>query len=196
MNLVRIVLSAVMVAVSFLVMDSAVAQAQTTDCSKRNPPFPDYDSSEVLRNVSTNRAGTVPIRRGFYCVPDAAKGDPGEESKWGFGFGYDKARNRHNIPSLNAQEFVLKSSSSFKTTDGWNFIAFGREKVCNTGGRDCRVTKEQRVVGASSEKNSEEYYDMPAGNPVGLLTVYCDYGDPVRLKCEDWVNKALKNGRG
>ncbi|MGW6421418.1 hypothetical protein ACWF82_01980 [Nocardia sp. NPDC055053] len=196
MKPIRIVLSAAMIAVSFLAVDSAVAQAQTTDCSKRNPPFPNQDSSEIMRNVATDRAGTVPIRRGFYCVPNDAEGNPAAESDRGFGFGYDKARNRHNIPSLNAQQFVLRSSSTFKTSEGWNFIAYGREKVCQQGGRQCRVTKEQKVVGASSEKNAAEYYDMPAGNPVGLLTVYCDYGDPVRLKCEDWVNKALKNGLG
>ncbi len=64
--------------------------------------------------------------------------------------------------------------------------------VCQNDGRDCTPRKQQKVVGASSSKDAETYFDMPAGNPVGLLTVYCDYGDTTRLRCEDWVNKALR----
>ncbi|WP_378730441.1 hypothetical protein [Nocardia brasiliensis] len=174
------------------VLAAGPASAQTsTDCSKRQPPFPGYDSAQIMRQVQTT-VGTVPIRRGFYCVPDSAVGNEAQESLSAFGFGYDKARHRHKITSLNAIDFVLKSPVTSRSAEGYNFVAYARELVCQRDGRECKATKQQKVIGASSNKNADTYYEMPAGNPVGLLTVYCDYEDKFKLRCEDWVNKGLR----
>ncbi|MGX1773697.1 hypothetical protein ACWIGW_16415 [Nocardia brasiliensis] len=170
------------------------ASAQiTTDCSKRQPPFPKHDSAAIMRDVQT-AVGVVPVRRGFYCVPDDAVGNPAREARSGFGFGYDKAAHRHNISKLNAIDFVLKDPQPIRSNEGYNFTAYARELVCEKDGQRCAPRKQQKVIAASSTKNPDKglYYEMPAGNPVGLLTVYCDYGDPVKLRCEDWVNKALR----
>ncbi|MFC9876257.1 hypothetical protein [Nocardia salmonicida] len=190
-------LVAAITAVACLIPANAPAHAQvTTDCSKREPAFPNHNSSEVMRNVPTTAGWTVPVRRGFYCVPDSAKGDIALEAKYGWGFGYDKVLYRHNISSLNAITFVLKSERTFTNASGdTNFRAWAREKRCQ-GGKNCVVVKEQEVL-ASASKKAVEPYDpgrMPGGDPLGLLTLYCVYGDGTKLRCEDWINKALKNG--
>lgn len=199
MKIVCLSLAAAVVASVFSVVLAAPASA-AGDCSVRNPPFSDYDSSEIKVNVPTGDPdiGVVPIRRGFYCRPDAAVGNEVLEASQGFGFGYDKARNRHNITTQTAMVFVLQSPYNFETTNdlgtGWNFIAYAREKQCSPPGQNCQFLQEQKVVAGTSEANVDEYYDMPAGDPVGLLTVYCDYGVPTRLRCDPWVTRALSNG--
>ena len=201
MRFTRIFLAALIAATAGVIGLPTQANAQTDDCSKRNPPFSDYNSGEILVNVPTDDAdiGTVPIRRGFYCVPNSAVGNEALEAAQGFGFGYDKARNRHNITKFSAIGFILKSPYNFETTSdlgpGWNFVAYARKKERQSDGT-WKILAEQKVIAATSEANRDEYYDMPAGNPVGLITAYCDFGNPLKLRCQDWVTKGLSNGEG
>lgn len=202
MHFTRILLAALIASTAAIIGFPMQAGAQTDDCSKRNPPFPDYNSGEVLVNVPTDDPddiGIVPIRRGFYCVPNSAMGNEALEAAQGFGFGYDKARNRHNITKFSAIGFILQSPYNFETTSdlgpGWNFVAYAREKEREPDG-EWIILQEQKVIAATSEANRDEYYDMPAGNPVGLITAYCDFGNPAKLRCQDWVTKGLSNGEG
>ncbi|WP_306356158.1 MULTISPECIES: hypothetical protein [unclassified Nocardia] len=174
------------------IIGTGPAHAQVTDdCSTRDPAFPNHNSSEVLRTVET-KVGTFPIRRGFYCVPNDAVGDPVAEYQRGFGFGYDKARHRHAITKIKIMEWPLKHSTPQKNTDGhYNFYALARKGRCDSNGKNCEITERMPVVAVVSPKNFDTYYTMPAGNPVGFLTFYCDSGDPSKLRCPDWVNTAL-----
>ncbi|MEU1984515.1 hypothetical protein [Nocardia sp. NPDC019395] len=79
----------------------------------------------------------------------------------------------------------------------YNFIMYARAKRCDSAGNNCEVVKQQEVIAATSGNTVASYYPgaMPAGNPIGLLTVYCNYNDPSKLRCEDWVNKPSKPAR-
>ncbi|MFC8383754.1 hypothetical protein [Nocardia sp. NPDC057272] len=190
-------LAIAIIAATYLIPATAPAYAQTTtDCSKREPAFPNQNSAEVMRNVPTRAGWTVPVRRGFYCVPDSAKGNIVAEARYGWGFGYDKVRHRHSISSLNAIHFVLTAERTFTNAAGdTNFRVWARERRCQ-GGKNCVTLREQEVLGSASKKSVDPYDPgrMPGGDPLGLLTVYCVYGDGTKLRCDDWVNNALKNG--
>lgn len=182
--------------------------AQSQDCSTSNPPFPGYDSAQIERNIPINNpliADTIPLRTGFYCKPSwIPDGDLVNESIYGFGFGYDKVRHRHNISSRNAIQFAFsdkKPSSRYDSDIGgnvWEFHTWARARDCST--QPCELLNEQKVVGIATTVVRDTYYNMPAriddsdSKPVGVMTVYCDYGEPAELRCEDWVNTALKNG--
>ncbi|MEG8179283.1 hypothetical protein GZH49_12165 [Nocardia terpenica] len=191
MKILRIILTA-LVLVGGGIMVAHPAAAQTTDdCGKRNPPFPKQDSSKVERTVQT-AVGAIPLRRGFYCVPKSAEGNEVAEATYGFGFGMDKVRYRHHITKIKVVEFPLKESSPRMNERGvYEFHATARMKRCSESGTDCEIIKKQPVIAVASTRKEDEYYGMPGGDPLGLMTFYCDYGDPTRLRCEPWVNTAL-----
>ncbi|MBF6185987.1 hypothetical protein [Nocardia farcinica] len=94
---------------------------------------------------------------------------------------------------------MARASKHRIALDEWNF------RVWATGGTDCsdparvETCKNQvqvPVIGASTEGGDdyEPLGGMPAGDPLGLQTVYCDYGDVTRLRCEIWVTAALIEG--
>lgn len=183
------------------------ANAQSGDCSTRTPPFPDHDSAEIMRNIPIDNplvASTIPLRRGFYCKPGwIPEDDLFSESRYGFGFGYDKVRHRHNIQSLNAIHFAFSSKSPTSRYDQeiggnvWEFKTWARARDCSTN--PCQLLNTQEVIGIATTVTREVFHDMPSRvddsdtNPVGVMTVYCQYNDPAALRCEDWVNTALKN---
>ena len=90
-----------------------------------------------------------------------------------------------------------------KTDDwgfGWNFTVYA------VGGTDCPVgsydveeceNKVQVPVVAATTEGGEPHDPqggMPAGEPLGLQTVYCDYGIKTKLRCDIWVTAALLQG--
>lgn len=176
MRRIRMLVIPISAALVALALNTAVAQAQSAP--------PGYRSDEVLRSVTTATGGVVPIRRGWY--------NPTDES----GFGYNKACQRHNICDLDAIAFVLRSPVVVpkENEPGFNYIAYARRTAFGT------PTDQVKVIAADNPGDFPVYYGSPAGNPVGLQTVYCDTvpeGVPVLdLKCPDWVNEALaRQGR-
>lgn len=91
---------------------------------------------------------------GFYSVPNAAVTEP-QQAGQGFGFGCDKARNRHNIRKFSAIGFILKSPYNFETANdtgpGWNFVTYARKKERSIGGGEWKVLEEQKLIAATSE---------------------------------------------
>ncbi|MFE9583042.1 hypothetical protein ACFYO1_42180 [Nocardia sp. NPDC006044] len=194
------------------------AQADVDDCTgtAADPIFPGYDSSEKLGSYDNPTAGEVFIRRGFYCVPKSSQGNPVLEAANGFGFGLDKVQNRHYIgrpqdgydraTALRAVKFVLAAPSSNVTTKtddwgfGWNFLAYANGGTeCPKGSHDpeaCANKISVPVRAASTEGGAEREPKggMPAGDPLGLQTVYCDYGAAAKLRCDLWVTAALDKG--
>jgi hypothetical protein len=197
---------------------TATAHADEATCTGTpdDPIYPNYDSSKVLATYTNTTAGEIDIRHGFYCVPAASAGNLALESKTGFGFGLDKVQNRHAIgrpqdgwkqaEAIRAVKFVLSAPNSNVTskTDewgfGWNFAVYavgGTE--CPKGSTNANACKNQLsvpVIGASTEGGAanDPRGGMPAGDPLGLQTVYCDYGDANRLRCDLWVTAALIKG--
>ena len=48
------------------------------------------------------------------------------------------------------------------------------------------------MIAAVNLENRPLYYDWPAGDPVGLQTVYCDgYDEEIDYKCPSWANTYL-----
>ncbi len=191
MKIIKIVLTALILVGGGIVVGHPASAQGTDDCSKRNPPFPKYDSSAVLRTVPT-AVGDIPIRRGFYCVPNSAQGNEVAEASLGFGFGMDKVQHRHHITKIKIVDFPLRNSAPRKNERGvYEFRATARMKRCSDSGTNCEIIKKQPVIAVASTRKEDTYYDMPGGDPLGLMTLYCDYGDPTRLRCEPWVNTAL-----
>ncbi|MGW5377011.1 hypothetical protein ACWESM_16310 [Nocardia sp. NPDC003999] len=194
------------------------AHASTATCTGTpdDPVFPNYDSDKILATYTTKNRSEVDIRRGYYCVPTSAQGDPALEADQGLGFGLDKVQNRHYIgrpqdgwheaEAIRAVKFVLSAPTeniNSKTDDwgfGWNF------KVWAIGGTecpkathnpdDCKNKTQVPVIAASTEGGADHdpRGGMPAGDPLGLQTVYCDYGQKTRLRCDLWVTAALLKG--
>lgn len=199
----RLLVSALLIIVlasSTIVHEPHTASAQTADCSKRNPPFPDHPSGEILAYVQPDdrEFARVPLRRGFYCVPTAAEGNEAAEYTSGFGFGYDKARHRHNIPDYSAIVFILQAPYAFPSDLGENYIAYARKWSEPIDGSPRELIEEQKVIAATNRAKQAEYFDMPSqdgdSDSVGLLTAYCQFPDPTKLRCQEWVSEALSNG--
>lgn len=195
-----------------------VAHAGVADCTgtPEEPIYPDYDSSAKLGSYTSSTTGEVLIRRGFYCVPKSSEGNPAAESANGFGFGLDKVQNRHYIgrpqdgysqnEAMRAVKFVLSApnsninSKSDEWGFGWNFLVYANGGTeCPKGSHDpddCENKVSIKVRAATTEGGAQ-YWDnagMPVGDPLGLQTVYCDYGDVTRLRCDLWVTAALVKG--
>lgn len=182
-----LIFSLLIASISFV----GTASAADGDCDPNGQSFPGYQSGTILLTVDPDDPylASIPARRGFYCI---------QANGTGLGFGYDKAWHRHNITNLKSIQFALKAPYFFAVASdiggtGYNFVSYARRKECDEKG-NCEFTDEQKVVAATTTGNSDYYYGMPAGHPVGLVTVYCDYGDPTRLLCEPWVDVALAAG--
>lgn len=63
-------------------------------------------------------------------------------------------------------------------------------------GKDSRgnIVKSQKIPAVSVPRASSRIGGYQTSYPVGLLTMYCDYGDPSRLKCPDWINLGTRQG--
>ncbi|MCM6778719.1 hypothetical protein NDR87_35110 [Nocardia sp. CDC159] len=136
--------------------------------------------------------GDIPIRRGYYCVPKKYEGNEVAESTYGYGFGMDKARYRHHITRIKVIDFTLRNSRGTGNPRGnYEFHAWARKKRCDDSGNNCKVIQSQEVIAVASRGEGKDPYDMPTGSPIGLITFYCNYGDPTKLRCESWVNTSL-----
>lgn len=170
---------------------ASTASAADGDCDPNGQSFPGYPSGTILLTVDPDDQylASIPVRRGFYCI---------QANGTGLGFGYDKAWHRHNIKNLKSIQFVLQAPYYFEVASdiggkGYNFVSYAQRKECDAEG-NCEVKEDQKVVAATTTGNNDYYYGMPAGHPIGLVTVYCDYGDPLKLLCKDWVDVALAAG--
>lgn len=208
---------------SHLFFNPPVAYASVSDCSGNpsSPIYPGYDSSESLALVNNSKAGSILIRQGFYCVPEYVGGGqtpPLWEYNEGFGFGIDKVQNRHYVgrpqdgwsksDAIKAAAFVLTADSSrtWSKSDewgfGWNFeVTAQRGMECPEGATevsDCNVIQQMDVRAASTEGGDdyEPRGGMPAGEPLGLQTVYCLMNPPTELRCPPWVTNAMVAGAG
>lgn len=129
------------------------------------------------------------IRRGFY------------NETLDRGFGFDKAGYKHNINSLPGMEFALRSPYTFvpRNAGAKGFVAYARRMECSiyAPNSDCRLTDELRVLSIYQPNGQPEYHGEPAGDPVGLLTMYCSIppDQPNREKCPSWVDRSLTAGR-
>ncbi len=188
---------------------AAAADVSTCTGTPQAPIYPNYDSSEELGTYDNTVAGEVIIRRGFYCVPSSSQNEAAD----GFGFGLDKVQNRHHIgrpqdgynraTAIKAVKFVLSappSNVTSKTDDwgfGWNFLVYANGGTeCPKGNPDPQAcaNKVSVPVKAASTEGGDDYEPtggMPAGEPLGLQTVYCDYGQQSLLRCDLWVTAAL-----
>lgn len=158
-------------------------------------PPPGYDTAQVLRTVET-LVGQVPVRRGFWD-PDVVNRKSGKD---GEGFGYDKAFNRHRVTDMNMIAFVLRSTN-IGVNDDPDFDE-GNDFVRNIRAVDCRgpvdnipeICEEDEldIVAAVNLEDRDLYFDWPAGDPVGLQTVFCEgYDADVDFKCPPWVNSYI-----
>ncbi|WP_343467052.1 hypothetical protein AAI421_28540 (plasmid) [Rhodococcus aetherivorans] len=192
----------------------ALADQASCTGTPQNPVFPNYASDEVLDTIVNSRTGSqpIPIRRGWYCVPAGSQ----DELNDGKGFGLDKVQNRHWIgrpqvgwhqeEAVLAVKAVLNSSNVNQVSSpwggsGWNYhawSAFGEGCAYDAPDASCGRAEQLHVVGVSTTGGAD--YDpqggMPAGTPLGLQTVYCDYNDngqedDAGLRCAEWVTAAL-----
>lgn len=208
---------------SHLFLNSPVANAGVSDCSgtPSNPIFPGYPSGEELAWVNTSIAGQVLIRHGFYCIPDYVGGGttpPTWEYDKGFGFGLDKVQNRHHVgrpqdgwsktDAIKAVGFVLTAepnrtvSKSDGWGPGWEFTVTAQQgRGCKNGViavGNCQQIQQMDVTAAST-MGGDDYEPsggMPAGDPLGLQTVYCRMTPYTELRCPDWVTNAMVAGAG
>lgn len=140
-----------------------------------------YNTAEILFVGTSDVAGTTLVRRGFY------DGDLDQ------GFGYDKAYNKHGVTTYGGIQFVIESPNAQpkEAADaGWRFNAYVHDYECKdyTLFTRCDDKRQVKVFGASNTQNKPLYYGWPAGDPVGLQTVYCDGYNP---KCPRWAASVL-----
>ncbi|MGF0320524.1 hypothetical protein [Nocardia fluminea] len=216
--IITAVLLLILAAMPALTNNTPVARADLESCTgtPADPIFPGYDSSAVLSSYVSATAGEIPIRRGFYCVPLSSQNNPALEAANGFGFGLDKVGNRHYIgrpqdgytqaDAIKATKFVLSAPSSNMNskTDGWGFgwnfyvYAVGGDE-CPKGTTDPELCQNKinvtvRAATTDGGADHEPTGGMPAGDPLGLQTVYCDNGNVQLLRCDLWVTAALAKG--
>lgn len=106
---------------------------------------------------------------------------------------FNKAYHRHNIRDLSAMENVLRSPiivpKSTPVEPGFNYTAYAQLRDNDSNA----VVEEIKVIAADSTGDFSHYYGSPAGNPLGLQTVYGVGYDPL---CPDWVSPALAGVTG
>jgi hypothetical protein len=142
------------------------------------PPPSGYPTSEVLATAVNPELGDIELRRGFW------------DSETNLGFGVDKAWNKHNIWSIEAQRRVLMSKNHVKQGNGrYALTAYAGKYKCDK--ILCTLTDQRKVVGIYNPYSSPEYHGWPAGGVLGLQTMYCDQGGAI--KCPNWVTYSILN---
>ncbi len=154
-------------------------QSRAMEVRPEAPPPKGYPTSLVQCSFTDPATGVKMItRRGFY------------DSTADQGFGWDKAWNKHGINSCAAIQFVLRSDEVYSTSvgkDTVNMEAWAEEEVND------KVVQEILVTAAYEFGNWPTYFGWPAGNPLGLMTIYCSNSDQ-SARCPTWVTTALANG--
>lgn len=151
---------------------SVLQSAANAEVGTNAPPPAGYPTAQVMASFS-NSFGGITIRRGFW--------DSGPDQ----GFGYDKAYNKHGITHIDAQKMVLRSPNRAVSGLQYRYTAYAREWI------NGQLNQQIEVWGIYDYRSFSTYYGWPAGNPLGLVTMYCVGYNP---RCPSWVTIALRNG--
>lgn len=144
------------------------------------PPPSGYPTSEVLATAAHPRLGNIPLRRGFY------------DADSGLGWGVDKAWNKYNVWSVEAQRRVMMSKNYTRQADGrYALAAYAGKYACDSA--TCTLTDRRKLIGVYNPHEVSTYDGWPAGGVLGLQNMYCDNGG--KEKCPDWVTYSILNHR-
>ncbi len=149
-------------------------------------PRQSYPSADVEGFTANPTYGYtyMPVRTGFY------NGDAN------VGFGYDKAYHKHNLTGLGSILFALASPFAMPRNDGGAglvFYATAQKVGKSLVGGNRQVIDEQIIYAIHDPEDWPTYYGLPAGNPLGLVTAYCDTDD-ADLECPQWVENVSHLG--
>ncbi len=123
--------------------------------------------------------GDIPIRRGFWDS-DAQQG-----------FGLDKAWHRHKIHSMSGMKFVMESPNTYLNGNQWVATAYVGRYECPDGRPgECILQEQLTMRGVADTRSFSTYYGWPAGDPLGMVTLYCENPDDA-VDCPSWVSFAL-----
>ncbi|AZZ50166.1 hypothetical protein C5C31_10845 [Rathayibacter rathayi] len=144
------------------------------------PPPTGYPTSEVLATAAHPSLGKIPLRRGFY------------DADSGLGWGLDKAWNKYNIWSVEAQRRVMMSTNYTQKEDGrYSLVAYAGRYVCDND--TCKLTDRRKLIGVYNPHEFTTYDGWPVDGVLGLQNMYCENGG--KEKCPDWVTYAILNHR-
>lgn len=141
------------------------------------PPPPGYRTDEILATAVNPRLGGIPIRRGFWDA-DTDKG-----------WGYDKARHKHNIYSIYAQKRVLMSPNIEQQGTSYLLRAYAGRYRCS--GSSCHLIDQREVRGVYMKVHQTTFHGWPVNGIVGLQTMYC-LNPQSAPRCPDWVVPAIE----
>jgi hypothetical protein len=162
---------------AFVASVSIIGIAASTGDAAQPPPG--YPSNQVMATADNPVLGSLPLRRGFW--------DHDGQN----GFGMDKAWHRHKIQSLSGMKFVMESPLVSNSGNQSILRAYVGRYECPDGRPgECALTAEREVRAIVDERAFREYYGWPAGDPLGLVTMYCMNPDDA-IDCPAWVTHAF-----
>lgn len=175
-----------------LASDLAQGESVPTGTEQRQEPTggvaarQSYPSAEVEGFTANPTYGYtyMPVRTGYY------NGDSN------VGFGYDKAYHKHNLTGLGSILFALASPFAMPRTDGGAglvFYATAQKVGKSLVGGNRQVIDEQLIYAIHDPDDWPTYYGLPAGNPLGLVTAYCDTDD-AEQECPEWLENVTHLG--
>ncbi|GGC83401.1 hypothetical protein GCM10011512_07710 [Tersicoccus solisilvae] len=136
-----------------------------------------YPYNQILWWAHTPK-GDIPVRRGYW------------DSVSKSGFGFDKIFWHHDLWNRSTISTVLTGSSSIDKVDAGTYVKYVWLQIRDV--RTKRVYLEQKVRAVVILNRAVNVKGYQTSSPAGLFTMYCDYGDPSRTKCPDWVNTAQR----
>jgi len=141
------------------------------------PPPPGYPTSQILATAINPTLGNIPIRRGFW------------DSDTDKGWGYDKARHKHNIYSIYAQKRVLMSPNIEQQGTSYALRTWAGRYRCS--GSSCRLVEQREVRGIFAKVHMTDFHGWPVNGILGLQTMYC-INPQAAARCPEWVVPAIE----
>ncbi|MFC9766605.1 LGFP repeat-containing protein [Rhodococcus jostii] len=177
---------------SFKPIGKQTLQGSDSNPAEESPGLPTQQpSAEVpteqdiwhIRRHGKNQCNVDNIlRTGYY------DGSPGS-------FGYDKMFHKHNIANEALFNEMLREPGCGQPDGPWRtnyHMLIGIRNGCKIGPFFCEE-KETQLMFMQIDKNP--YTDAPEEpKEKGMVTMYCDFGDPRKVECPTWVNRVWVPG--
>lgn len=131
------------------------------------------DESTVVRTVIDAAGRTVLLREGYY---DRAADR---------GFGRSKIVDKHKITNMEIVEKIIKNPNGGRAVGATSrhYDGTAQRFRCDVSGR-CTEVERIPLLAVVDFRAAPEH----GGGQKGVITAYCNFGNPAQTDCPSWVN--------